>query len=242
MSAARGRRLASVVAALGALGVLAPARLTAQRESVAARPGVALLERVAAAYRGPRALRARFTQHLVSAGGGAALRSEGEFLQQGPTRFAFRFTAPPEDRIVADGEAVWIYLPSTLRGQAFRLPRGIGAGAGLDLVSALLTDAGRRYVITELPDTSDGGRTWSRVALTPRAGAAPFTQAVLTIDPARAVIVAAVLTEPSGLVRTLAFTRVRLGGALPPDAFRFTPPAGVRVVDQAALLGGTPPR
>ena len=91
---------------------------------------IALLERVAEAYRGARTLRAAFTQTLTPVGGGAPMTSRGEFLQAGASRFAFRFTEPAEDRIVADGRAVWLYLPSTLRGQAIRLPRGVGAGAG----------------------------------------------------------------------------------------------------------------
>jgi len=63
----------------------------------------------------------------------------------------------------------------------------------------------------------------------------------MRLDAARRLIVGAVLREPSGLVRTLTFTNVRLGTRLPADAFVFTPPAGVRVIDQAALLGGVPP-
>lgn len=202
---------------------------------------IALLERVAEAYRGTRTLRAAFTQTLTPVGGGAPMTSRGEFLQAGASRFAFRFTEPAEDRIVADGRAVWLYLPSTLRGQAIRLPRGVGAGAGLDLVASLLTDPGRRYVVRALPDTTVAGRREAQVTLEPRAAGAPFTRATLRLDSARRLILTVALREPSGLVRTLTFTNVRLGTRLPADAFVFTPPAGVRVVDQAALLGGVPP-
>ena len=169
------------------------------------------------------------------------MTSRGEFLQAGASRFAFRFSDPAEDRIVADGRAVWLYLPSTLRGQAIRLPRGVGAGAGLDLVASLLTDPGRRYIVRALPDTTVAGRREAQVTLEPRAAGAPFTRATLRLDAARRLILTAALREPSGLVRTLTFTNVRLGARLPADAFTFTPPAGVRVIDQAALLGGVPP-
>lgn len=222
------------------------ARPTPLRAQVAANPGdsaaIALLDRVAGAYRGARTLRARFTQTLTPASGGAAMTSRGEFLQAGSARFAFRFSDPAEDRIIADGAAVWIYLPSTLRGQAIRLPRGVGAGAGLDLVAALLPEPARRYVVRRLPDTLVAGRREAQVTLEPRAGGAPFSRATLRIDAARRVIVAATLREPSGLVRALTFSEVRLGTRLPADAFTFTPPSGVRVIDQAALLGGVAPR
>ena len=203
---------------------------------------LALLERTAAAYTGARTLRADFTQTLTTSRAGAPLRSRGTFLQQGAQRFAFRFTEPAEDRIVADGTGLWLYLPSTMRGQAIRMPRGAAAGAGLDLVGSLLDAPGRRYVVRAAGDTTLDGRAVLRLTLTPRAGSAPFTGATLLIDPAGPVIRRATLLEPTGFTRTLEFTRVRLGGALPRDAFRFTPPPGVRVVDQAALLAGLVPR
>lgn len=230
---------------LAALAALLSRGATAQRPvppaAEADTAALVLLEQVAEAYRGARTLQAAFTQTLAPVGGGAPMTSRGEFLQAGASRFAFRFAEPAEDRIVADGRAVWLYLPSTLRGQAIRLPRGVGAGAGLDLVAALLTDPGRRYVVRALPDTTVAGRREAQVTLEPRAAGAPFTRATLRLDATRRLIVGAVLREPSGLVRTLVFTNVRLGARLPADAFTFTPPAGVRVIDQAALLGGVPP-
>lgn len=251
---------ASALATLGAVGPLAtvgacailiagialPSHLEAQTGAQTATQtgdsaAIALLDRVAGAYRGARTLRARFTQTLTPASGGAAMTSRGEFLQAGAARFAFRFTEPAEDRIIADGAAVWIYLPSTLRGQAIRLPRGVGAGVGLDLVAALLTEPARRYVVRSLPDTLVAGRRVAQVSLEPRAFGAPFSRATLRIDAARRVIVSTTLREPSGLIRTLTFSEVRLGARLPADAFTFTPPSGVRVIDQAALLGGVPP-
>lgn len=256
---AGGRRIAAAalvglsaigpLAMHGAGGVLlgAVARPIPLQAQATVNPGdsaaIALLDRVAGAYRGARTLRARFTQTLTPASGGAAMTSSGEFLQTGSARFAFRFSDPAGDRIVADGSVVWIYLPSTLRDQAIRLPRGVGAGAGLDLVAALLTEPARRYIIRGLPDTVVAGRRAMQLTMEPKGGAgAPFTRATLRIDASRRVIVGATLREPSGLVRTLAFTAVRLGGRLPSDAFSFTPPAGVRVIDQAALLGGMTPR
>ena len=121
------------------------------------------------------------------------------------------------------------------------MPRGAAAGAGLDLVGGLLTSPTRRYDVRAATDTVLDGRTLRRLLLTPRAAGTPFTSATMWIDPAGPVIRRAILLEPTGFTRTLEFTRVRLNSTLPRDAFRFVPPAGVRVVDQAALLSGTVP-
>ncbi len=223
------RALLSLVIAAGALTAQTPADSAA----------IALLERTTESYRSARTLRAEFTQTMTNPRTGNVMRSAGEFLQRGTQQFAFIFTDPPEDRIVADGELIWLYLPSTAKGQVLKMPRA--AGGGLDLASSILRDPRRRYIVVARPDTTIDGRAVRAIQLTPRTPDAVFTRATLWIDPANALIRAAEFTEPSGLRRALTFTRVRTGVSLPAASFLFTPPPGVRVIDQAALLGGSAP-
>lgn len=218
-----------------ALAQPGPAPALPARDSLAR----VLVDRAAATARRTETLRADLTQVLSNPRAGTTLLSRGEFLQQGPTRFAFRFTEPAEDRIVADGRAIWLFLPSTMPGQVLKLPTV--AGAGLDLIGTLLRDPTTRYAITGLGDTTVEGRRLARVALVPR-GSAPFIRATLWLEPRTAEIAIAEFQEPSGLLRRLTLARIRRGGRLPADAFVFTPPPGVRVVDQAALMGGMVPR
>lgn len=198
---------------------------------------LALLERASKAYQGARTLRANFTQSLVNPRTRTNLVSRGEFFQKGAQLFAFRFSEPAEDRIVSDGQVLWIYSPSTARGQVFKMPRA--AGAGLDLAASVLNDPARRYTVTAVGDTTIESRAVRAVLLVPRAGGAAFMRATLWLDTENALVRRAAFTEASGLVRTVTFTGIRTGTALPRDAFRFTPPEGVRVIDQAAMLGGS---
>lgn len=196
-----------------------------------------LLERSAAAYQGARTLRAEFTQTLVNPRTRTEFSSAGEFFQRGATHFAFKFSRPPEDRIVSDGQVLWLYSPSTARGQVYKLPRG--AGAGMDLASSVLNEPARRYTVTAVGDTTFDGRAVRAVRLVPKAQGVPFTRAILWLDLQSALVRRAEFAEATGATRTLTFTNVRTGVALPRDAFVFVPPAGVRVIDQAAMLGGT---
>ena len=84
--------------------------IPAQRNDSAS---IALLVRAGKAYKGARTLRAAFTQELVNPRTRTNLRSAGEFFQQGAQRFAFKFSAPAEDRVVSDGQVLWLYSPST---------------------------------------------------------------------------------------------------------------------------------
>ncbi|MCE9601005.1 MAG: 3-deoxy-7-phosphoheptulonate synthase [Gemmatimonadetes bacterium] len=230
---------------LAAMAVLPARPLQAQsdlRAPAATAPrsdsaSLALLERAGKAYKGARTLRAAFTQELVNPRTRTNLRSSGEFFQKGAQLFSFRFSAPAEDRIVSDGQVLWLYSPSTAPGQVFKMPRA--AGAGLDLASSVLTEPARRYIVTAAGDTLLDGRPVRGMLLVPRSPNAPFMRATLWLDTENALVRRASFTEASGLVRTVTFTGIRTGSALPRGVFTFTPPEGVRVIDQAAMLSGS---
>ncbi|HVH39940.1 MAG TPA: outer membrane lipoprotein carrier protein LolA [Gemmatimonadaceae bacterium] len=230
------RALAGVIGAASAV-LLAAAPLAAQ-SAAADSAALALVERSTAAYGSARTLHATFSQTLTNPRTANVMRARGEFLQRGAEQFAFRFTDPAGDAIVADGDVLWLYLPSAAKGQVLKVPRA--AGAGLDLVESVLRSPRERYRVAALGDTTIDGRDVKAVALTPRTSDAPFVRATLWID-AQALIRRALLVEHSGLERLLEFTSVRTGVTLPSDAFVFTPPPGVRIIDQAALMGGSVP-
>ncbi len=230
-------------AAVAVVSALVPALLAAQATPLAPSDSAALtlLERTSASYLSNRTLRAEFMQTLTNPRTGNVMRARGTFLQRGPQQFAFEFREPPEDRIVVDGEVLWLYLPSTAKGQVLKVPRA--AGAGLDLAASVLKDPRARYVVEGGDQSTIDGRTVRAVRITPRTNDAPFARGTLWIDTQDAIVRRVELVEHSGLIRLLDFTDVRTGIPLPADAFKFTPPPGVRVIDQAALLGGTvPPR
>lgn len=214
----------------------APAAVLTRTDSAA----FALLERASTTYQSARTLRATFAQTLTNPRTQLVLRSSGEFFQNGTQHFAFQFSDPAEDRIVADGSVLWIYLPSSAKGQVLKVPRA--AGAGLDLASSLLREPRRRYTVVGVRDTTIAGRAVTAIELKPRSSDSPFTRATLWLEPSTALVRRIQLIEASGLVRDLTFTTVRTGEALPTGVFVFNPPAGVRVIDQAALLGGSVPK
>lgn len=235
------RTIATIIGlyALAAMPVAAQAnpRASAAPSDTAA---LRLIERAAAAYRSARTLRATFVQTLTNPRTSDTYTSRGEFLQRGERQFAFIFSDPPEDRIVTDGEVLWLYLPSSAKGQALKVPRAVGGG--LDLAASVLHDPARRYRVEAAGDTTLFGRAVRVVRLTPRAADVPFTGATLWLDPADALIRRAEFTEPGGMRRVIEFPQARVGATIADDAFTFTPPPGVRVIDQAALLGGSTPR
>ena len=238
MNAANSRW--SVRLALVAAVAATPAAAQPPAQSGASTAPDSLLDRAARAVAAGRPMTASFEQALTNPDIGETKTSRGEFAQQGPARFAFRFTEPAGDAIVADGRALWVYLPSSARGQVLKLP--LAQGAQLDLITQLLTAPRTSYRIADGGLDRLGGATVAVYRLTPRIQTAPFVRATLWLDTATALVRQLEAVEPSGLIRRIRFEDIRTDVTLRPDALTFTVPANVRVVDASALLGGRAPK
>ncbi|MBW7935087.1 MAG: outer membrane lipoprotein carrier protein LolA [Gemmatimonadaceae bacterium] len=240
---ARGTPARRAAAALGL--ALLGATAQAQGASRAAAPtdtaaAMALYRAAAAKFSDAKTIRATFEQTLISPVTPTPRQSRGVMMQRPPGRFAFRFTDPAGDAVVADGSALWVYVPSTAKGQVLKLPREVGGA--FDVVARLLANPGDRTQVQVVPESDRvGGEAVTAFVLTPRAEGAPFQSAKVWIGADRLVRQLEVV-EPGGLRRRLRFADMRLGVSLPKDAFVFTVPAGVRIIDQAALLGPGAPR
>ena len=197
-----------------------------------------LLDRAASGYRSAHTIRAYFEQTLTSSATGAVHDARGEYLQSGGNRFALRFTDPAGDAVVSDGTSLWLYLPSTAKGQVIKMPSAVGTG--LDVLSALMASPRANYAIVRGNDETVGGHSTAVFALTPKRGDMPFVHATLWIGRSDALIWQLDAVEQSGLERHVRFTSIRMNAALPRDALTFSVPAGVRVIDQAALFGKKP--
>lgn len=207
-------------------------RLAAQDSSTA------LVDRAVRQYRAARTVRASFEQALTSPATGTVHTSRGEYYQGGGSRFALRFADPSGDAIVNDGVALWLYLPSSAKGQVIKLPSG--AGAGFDVLANLLSAPKAGYVATRMRDELVGSHSTTVFELAPKTTDMPFTHATLWLGKSDALVWQLETVEPSGLLRRVRFTAVRIGVDLPEGVLVFPVPAGVKVVDQAALFGQKP--
>jgi outer membrane lipoprotein carrier protein len=192
----------------------------------------AIIGRAAKVYRSLSSLRADFTQVIDNPMIDSA-ESKGTLVQAGPVKLAMRFTDPPGEAIVIDGQHVWVYTPSTVPGQVVRLsvPSG-GPAYGYNLLAWFLDRPAERYKASYLRSEAVDNRTSDVVELVPAVPDLPFEKAVLWIDRESALPRKLEIHERSGATRTLGLTRIRLNEAVSDKTFMFKIPAGVRVVDQ----------
>ena len=159
--------------------------------------------------------------------------SRGTLVQAGEDKLAMRFTDPSGEAIVIDGRSIWVYTPSTTPGQVIRMsvPSG-GPVYGYNILAWLLDRPAERYTASYVRSDRLNGRAMDVVQLEPAVPDLPFERAVLWLDKEDGLPRRLEITEPSGAIRTLTLSKVRVNRQVPKNTFTFEVPSGVRVVDQ----------
>ena len=201
----------------------APAALAAQSAG-------ATVDRAVAAWEKVTSLRATFEQQVTNPLTGSAETARGEYQQQGKQRISVRFTDPAGDRIVADGKALWLYLPSTTPGQVIRAEAG--NSASVDFTAQFLASPRTRYAIADAGRATVDGRAARALVLTPKDKSVPFKRAKVWVDDRDGLIRQFEIVDGSGLTRLVRLKGLRINGPVDAKAFTFTPPRGVKVVRQ----------
>ena len=199
--------------------------------ALVAQDAAAILQRTAAAYQQLRSLSAEFDQ-VISSEMIGTFTSRGTLAQAGASRLAMRFSDPKNEAIVIDGTYIWIYTPSTAPGQVLRMPIARASAYGVNLLGWLLDRPAERYHAVYLRQDTVAGTPVDVLHLLPAVEGLPFTSAVLWLARSDALPRRIEVTEPSGNHRTLTLSHLTPNAALPADAFVFTPPKGVKVVDR----------
>jgi outer membrane lipoprotein carrier protein len=192
----------------------------------------AIIGRSSRVYRSLSSLRADFTQ-IIQNPMIDSTESRGTLTQEGEAKLSMRFSDPPGEAIVIDGQHVWVYTPSTVPGQVIRLaaPSG-GPVYGYNLLAWFLDRPAERYKATFLRTEELNGRSMDVVELEPSVPDLPFERAVLWLDRQDALPRKLDITEKSGSRRMLTLSKLQVNRPAPAGTFTFEVPKGVRIVDQ----------
>jgi outer membrane lipoprotein carrier protein len=213
-------------------GLCCLAVLVGAAAPVDAQDAQSIVGRSSRVYRSLASLTADFVQVIDNPMIDSA-ESRGTLVQAGASKLSMRFSDPPNEAVVIDGEHVWVYTPSTVPDQVLRLsvPSG-GPVYGYNLLAWFLDRPAERYTARYLRQDNIGTRAMDVVELVPAVPDLPFERAVLWLDREDALPRRLEITEKSGALRTLSLSRLRLNRKVPDETFKFEVPPGVRVVDQ----------
>jgi outer membrane lipoprotein carrier protein len=192
------------------------------------------IDRAVAAWAKVKSVRGTFDQTVTNSIVGTSATSHGDFAQEKPNRLAIRFKAPMTDAIVADGKAVWIYLPSSSPGQVVKRPAADRDAVPIDLTGMFLDAPRAKYDIAPTVSRTVDGHPAHGLTLVPKKGtSAPFSKATVWVDDDDSLIREFEEVETSGVIRHIHLTSMELNGVIDRATFAFTVPSGVKVLDQS---------
>jgi outer membrane lipoprotein carrier protein len=202
--------------------------------SVNAQSPETVMDRAAKAYTALGSVRADFQQSITNPITGTNVTSRGVLLRKDPNLLSINFSDPQGDRIVSDGQALWIYLPSSAPGQVIKTSaRANNALAMIDPGGAFLTSPATRFSMTSGGTETIGGRKMNVVKLIPRQSNGLFTNATVWVDASTNYIRQFEVTDANGLKRVVTITSIRPNANVAASEFRFTPGRNIRVLDSA---------
>jgi outer membrane lipoprotein carrier protein len=196
-----------------------------------------ILDRASRSYDSVRTLSADFVQVIDNPMLGDPDTTRGRLYQQRPNYFAMRFSDPKNDRIVADGRRLWLYTPSSTPGQVIRTAIPGNGTTGPNLIGQFVEHPRERYDARYVRADSLPEGAVDVIALKPRARTAgsaelPYTEATVWIAKKDGLVRRIEIVETSGQRRTISLRVIAINRAIPAREFRFSPPAGLQVVDQ----------
>jgi outer membrane lipoprotein carrier protein len=193
----------------------------------------AILDRASASYDTVKTLQADFVQIIANPMLGDPDTTRGRLYQRKPNYFAMRFTEPKHDRVVADGERLWLYTPSTTPGQVIRTAIPGTGTTGPNLIGQFVERPRERYHAKYLGSDSSAERGGSdAILLSPRATDLPYSAATVWIARKDGLVRRIEIEETSGQRRTIELRNLVVNRDIPAREFRFSPPGGLQVVDQ----------
>jgi len=192
----------------------------------------ATIDRAVAAWAKVKTARGVFEQTVTNSLTNTSATARGDFQQERPNRLAIRFTDPAGDAIIADGKAVWVYLPSSAPNQVIKRPATDRTAVPIDFTGEFLAAPRSKYEISDGGKQTVDGHSAHVLKLVPKPGStSPFTRATVWVDEDDALI-RQFETVESTVTRRVHITTLDLNAPVDRTAFAFTVPKGVKVLDQ----------
>jgi len=174
-----------------------------------------------------RTYTARFQQVVLDEGFNPIEESSGRLLIKRPGRFRWNYEPPSAQRIISDGDKVWVYdveleqvTVRSLKDAVGKTPAGLLAGGA---------DIDEQFDVTDLGQVN-GPLYWVR--LVPKAEDVGFEDIRIGFEDGRLRVLE--LVDGLGQTTRITMTDGEENQPIPDSQFDFTPPEGVDVIDETS--------
>jgi outer membrane lipoprotein carrier protein len=192
-----------------------------------------VLDRMQKRYDQAKDFHSRFSQNYSRAVVGRATLSTGTITFKKPGRMRWDYDNPEPRMFLSNGQVLWLYEPS--EKQAFKqdlktsqLPAALAFLMG----KGKITD---EFDVTFAKDTKHGRPGDFRLALAPKQPQSAYKSILFVVDPKEFLVRESVLVDSQGNTNHFTFDGLEVNGKIADAVFKWTPPAGVRVVDTGQM-------
>lgn len=186
----------------------------------AAVPAIPQLQRFA---RTTKAATGRFVQTQLGAGRRPGASSKGQFAFSRPGNFRWDIESPDQQLIVTDGKKLYFYDKDLQQVTIREASESIQATPAAVLFG--VGDLNDSFKLTEIG--SRGGVAW--VEAIPKKADSGFEQIRVGMRDGQPVVMEVI--DAFGQINRFEFQRLEVTDSVPAEQFRFTPPAGVDVLE-----------
>jgi outer membrane lipoprotein carrier protein len=193
----------------------------------------AVVDHVQKRYDAAADFRAHFSQTLTNPTFKRKTALSGEVLLKKPGKMRWNYQTPDVKMYLADGTRLWLYEPED--HQAFKQDL---KSSQLPAALAFLTGKGKLADEFEIAFSKTPGVGTARdyvLSLHPRQAQPQVKEITFVVDPETFLVRESVLVDGQGNVNEMLFSDIKINGGVPDATFKWSPPAGTRVIDAAKL-------
>ncbi len=183
-----------------------------------------IVDQLQKTYEGVSRFQAEFHQKTFRQEGSLVMEAQGTLSYQRPNQMRWDYNPPEEQRVVIDGQKLWIYY--TQERQVIVQPLVGGLSSTPLYLLAGVAEFGKEFEIS-WSSPKEVGEGY-HLQLKPRGDVPGIYQ--LVIDSKRHLISQMVSVDPIGYRTEWNFEQVQINPSFPKDFFKFSPPKGVEVI------------
>ncbi len=192
-----------------------------------------VIDRMQKRYDQAKDFRARFSQNYSRAAVNRSTMSTGTVAFKKPGRMRWDYEKPEPRTFVSNGQVLWLYEPT--EKQAFKQDL---KNSQLPAALAFLMGKGKivdEFEVSFAKDAKPGRPGDYRLALTPKQPQSSYKSILFVVDPKEFLVRETLLVDPQGNTNHFVFDDLQVDDKVPETLFKWSPPAGVRVVDTGQM-------
>jgi outer membrane lipoprotein carrier protein len=193
----------------------------------------AVVARVQSRYDQAKDFQARFTQKYSRSVVGRVSVSAGQVHFKKPGRMRWDYDKPEARMFLSNGQLLWLYEPE--EKQAFKQDLKTSQ---LPAALAFLMGKGRiadEFEVAWSSDTRFGSTDDYRLSLRPKQPQSTYKSIVFVVDASDFSVRESVLVDQQGNANHFVFSELKINAKVSDEVFRWSPPAGVRVIDTGKM-------